>query len=403
MSDEHSEGNKLWQTSNSGGLNPQVEAYTVGQDVQDDQFLLGYDIRASQAHAKMLQSIDIINEDELQQLLAALDNLFAEWRDGNFTIRPNQEDGHTAIEQYLVEQVGDAGKKIHTGRSRNDQVLVMMRLYLKEQLRTSIELTRSVANAFSEAAKQAGSTPMPGYTHMQKAMPTTVAMWLMSYADAFGDSQAILIAALEMIDQNPLGSAAGFGISIDIDRQLTTTELGFKKVQENPMYCGLSRGFFDMIAVQGLNPLMVLAGKFAHDMLLFTTQEFDLVSLPDSFTTGSSIMPHKRNYDVFEVMRGRANIFGSYGSQLQALSSGIGSGFQRDLQLTKHITLTAFAEAVATLEVLALAVSELQFNEDKLQASITEEMHSVSKINELVGQGMPFRDAYQQVKNELNR
>jgi argininosuccinate lyase len=394
---------KLWQTSKGAGLNPQVEAYTVGNDYQDDQLLLGYDIRASQAHAKMLRSIDILTEDELQQLIAALNNLLTEWQNGEFTIRPEQEDGHTAIEQYLVEKLGDPGKKIHTGRSRNDQVLVMTRLYLKDQLQKSIELSKSVAEAFNQAAKQSGQTPMPGYTHMQKAMPSTVATWLESYADAFADTTIALLATLELVDQNPLGSAAGFGVSLPIDRELTTKELGFKKVQQNPMYCGLSRGLFELVAVQALNPLMVLAGKFAHDMLLFTTQEFNLVSLPDSFTTGSSIMPHKRNYDLFEVMRGRANIFGSYATQLQALSSGMGSGFQRDLQLTKSITLKAFAEAEATLELLALAVAELQLNEQRLQAAITDEMHSVAEINELVGQGVPFRDAYKQVKDKLNR
>jgi argininosuccinate lyase len=395
--------NKLWQTGSSGGLDPKVEAYTVGNDFQDDQILLGYDIQASRAHAKMLRSIDVLNDDELRQLLEALDGLESEWKNGGFTIRPEQEDGHTAIEQYLVEKLGDTGKKIHTGRSRNDQALVMMRLYLKDQLQKTTAQAIALTEAFGQAADQAGDTPMPGYTHMQKAMPATVAMWLGSYADAFADTALGLSAALELADQNPLGSAAGFGVSLPTERELTTKELGFKKVQQNPMYCGLSRGLFELVAVQALNPLMVLAGKFAHDMLLFTTQEFDLVSLPDSFTTGSSIMPHKRNYDVFEVMRGKASIFGSYAAQLQALTSGIGSGFQRDLQLTKHVTLTAFAEAEATLEVLALAVSNLQLNKDKLAAAITPEMHSVAEINKLVGQGMPFRDAYQQVKDKLNQ
>ena len=393
---------KLWQTGGSAGLNPKVEAYTVGNDTQDDQQLLGYDIQASRAHVKMLGSIGILNEDEPQKLLEALDNLLAEWREGKFTIRADQEDGHTAIEQYLVGQLGDTGKKIHAGRSRNDQALVMMRLYLKDQLQKTTAQTTALANTFNQAAEQSGETPMPGYTHMQKAMPSTVAMWLSSYADAFADTTITLAAALELTDQNPLGSAAGFGVSLPLDRELTTKELGFKRVQQNPMYCGLSRGLFELVAVQALNPPMVLAGKFAHDMLLFTTQEFNLVSLPDSFTTGSSIMPHKRNYDVFEVMRGRANTFGSYAAQLQALTAGIGSGFQRDLQLTKNITLTAFSEAEATFELLALAVSELRLNKAKLEAAITPEMHSVANINKLVEQGIPFRDAYQQVKQELS-
>jgi argininosuccinate lyase len=351
----------------------------------------------------MLRSINVLNDDELQQLTNALSQLLTDWKSGQFTIQPEQEDGHTAIEQYLVGQLGDTGKKIHTGRSRNDQVLVMTRLYLKDQLAKTIDQVKATSAAFAQAANQTADTPMPGYTHLQKAMPSTVAMWLGSYADAFADTAITLAAALELVDQNPLGSAAGFGVSLPLDRELTTKELGFKKVQDNPMYCGLSRGLFELVAVQALNAPMVLAGKFAHDMLLFTTQEFDLVSLPDEFTTGSSIMPHKRNYDVFEVMRGRSNIFSSYGNQLQALTSGMGSGFQRDLQLTKHITLTAFSEADATLNVLTLAVSKLQLHKDKLSAAITPEMHSVAEINKLVEQGIPFRDAYQQVKNKLDK
>jgi argininosuccinate lyase len=400
--DEPSAANKLWQTADSAGLDPAVEAYTVGSDIEDDQLLLGYDIQASRAHATMLQSIGILTENELQQLLVVLKELLADWQQGAFTIKPGQEDGHTAIEQYLVGKLGDTGKKIHAGRSRNDQALVMMRLYLKDQLQAANELGGKVAKAFNEAAAKAGTTPMAGYTHMQKAMPTTIAMWLGSYADAFSDSRTVLAAALETIDQNPLGSAAGFGVSLPLDRELTTKELGFKKVQDNPMYCGLSRGLFELIAVQALNPLMVLAGKFAHDVLLFTTEEFNFMSLPDSFTTGSSIMPHKRNYDVFEVMRGRANTFNGYATQLQSVASGIGSGFQRDLQLTKHVTLIAFADAEATLGMLVQAVPQLKLNQANLEASITDDMHSVAEINRLVEQGMPFRDAYQQVKRKLS-
>jgi argininosuccinate lyase len=394
---------KLWQTTGSAKLDPRVETYTAGNDYRDDQLLLGYDIQASKAHAKMLCSIKILNKDELNQLLMTLDTLLTRWKNGNFAIKLEQEDGHTAIEQYLVEKLGNIGKKIHTGRSRNDQALVMMRLYLKDHLQMSLNLSKDVVVALNETAKKSDGIPMPGYTHMQKAMPTTVATWLTSYADAFTDNEIILLAALKVIDQNPLGSAAGFGISLPIDRELTTAELGFKKVQENPMYCGLSRGLFELIAVQALNVLMVLAGKFAHDMLLFTTEEFDFVKLPDSFTTGSSIMPHKRNYDVFEVMRGQANIFSAYAAQLQALSIGIGSGFQRDLQLTKHITLKAFNEAKAVLEVLAAVIPEIEFNKEKLHSSINDEMHSVAEINKLVEQGIPFRDAYMQVKDRLKR
>ncbi|HZL08234.1 MAG TPA: lyase family protein, partial [Candidatus Dormibacteraeota bacterium] len=260
-----------------------------------------------------------------------------------------------------------------------------------------------LADAFAAAATNAGSTPMPGYTHMQKAMPTTVAIWLSSFADGFTDSRKILAATLEVIDQNPLGSAAGFGVSVGIDRDHTTKTLGFARTQKNTMYCGLSRSLFELLAVQALTPLMVLAGKFAQDMLMFTTEEFGFFSLPDSFTTGSSIMPHKHNYDLFEVMRGNAHSFTSYTGQLQAISVGMGSGYQRDLQLTKGTTLHAFDIAKSTLEVLALAVSSLRIDEKRLKDAITPEMLSVTAINKLVEQGVPFRDAYNQVKLELHK
>lgn len=393
---------KLWQSDASAILNPLIEQYTVGDDFKYDQQLVGYDIQASKAHAQMLAAIGILTGEEMQQLQNALDELYIQWQNGEFIISQEQEDGHTAIEQYLIAQLGDVGKKIHSGRSRNDQSMVMMRLYLKEQLQKTIELNDLVLKAFAGMAKKVETTPMPGYTHLQKAMPTTVALWLDSYACAFADMQDLLRATLSLIDQNPLGSAAGFGVSLPIDRSLTTKTLNFKKTQENPMYCGLSRGFFELLAVQALNPLMVLSGKFAHDMLLFTTEEFDFFSLPNSFTSGSSIMPHKHNYDLFEIMRGRANSFGNFSGQLQAVCSGMGSGYQRDLQLTKSTTLEAFAVAGDTLKVLGLVVCELRLNEDKLTAAITPDMHSVSEINKLVEQGMPFRDAYHEVKKKLS-
>ncbi len=395
--------NKLWQGSGSGKLHPLIEAYTVGEDYLSDQQLLGYDIQASKAHGSMLQSIGVLDAGELDKLLASLDELQKEWEQGRFKIEQHQEDGHTAIEQYLTDKLGDIGKKLHTGRSRNDQSLVMTRLYMKENLKTIQTLVDNLSAAYAKTAQSAGTTPMPGYTHLQKAMPTTVAIWLDSFAAAFTDMKYPLQAAQTVIDQNPLGSAAGFGVSLGIDREHTTKTLGFGKVQENTMYCGLSRGLFEAIAVQSLSPLMVLAGKFAQDMLMFTTEEFGFFSLPDTFTTGSSIMPHKHNYDLFEIMRGEAHAFGSYVHQLESVSGAIGSGYQRDLQLTKGVTLHAFGVARSTLGVLCLAVDNLQINKDKLKASITSEMLSVSEINKLVEQGMPFRDAYNQIKLELHK
>ncbi|MFZ2991468.1 MAG: lyase family protein, partial [Candidatus Saccharimonadales bacterium] len=293
--------NKIWQTNKSNQLHPLIESYTVGIDYILDQELLGYDIKASKAHANMLHSIEIINDEEIAKLIKSLDKLYDEWLSGKFTIKKEYEDGHTAIETYLTEQLGDIGKKIHTARSRNDQALVMMRLYMKDKLPKASESIDEVITALQAAAEKASNIPMPGYTHMQKAMPTTVASWLNSYADAFTDTKTIINSTLMTIDQNPLGSAAGFGVDININREHTTKALGFNKTQQNPLYCGLSRGLFELIAIQSLNPVITLAGKFANDMMLFTTEEYNFFSLPESFTTGSSIMPHKHNYDLFEI------------------------------------------------------------------------------------------------------
>lgn len=392
---------KLWQPATSNNLHPLIEAYTVGSDKQADQQLLGYDIIATKAHVAMLATIGILTQAELKQLTVALDNLYDLWLNGSFTVGEHDEDSHTAIEAYLVQQLDSVGRKVHAGRSRNDQCLVMVRLYLKDTLEQLAASATKLAAYYTKAAKKAGDTPMPGYTHMQKAMPTTVSTWLDSFAAGFSDMSDLLVATRAIIDQNPLGSAAGFGVSLPIDRQHTTKSLGFKKLQSNPMYCGLSRGLFELMSVQALSPIMVLAGKFAQDMLLFTTQEFNFFSLPDNLTTGSSIMPHKHNYDLFEIMRGQANAFGGYTQQLQAIVSGTGSGYNRDIQLTKAILLTAMEAAQNTLEVLILAVPKIQMHSEVLYAAMTGEMHSVEKVNKLVEQGMPFRDAYSLVKSQL--
>ena len=392
---------KLWQSTTSSNLHPLVEAYTVGSDYQADQQLLGYDIVATKAHVTMLETIGVLTQNELKQLTTALNDLHKLWLLGKFSVEKHDEDGHTAIEAYLTEQLGAVGKKVHSGRSRNDQALVMVRLYLKDTLDQLATLVIQVAKAYADAARMAGNTPMPGYTHMQKAMPTTVTTWLGSFADGFNDMQALLTITRQTIDQNPLGSAAGFGVSLPIDRQHTTDSLGFAKIQTNPMYCGLSRGLFELMAVQALVPIMTLAGKFAQDVLIFTTQEFNFFSLPHTLTTGSSIMPHKHNYDLFEIMRGHANAFGGYSQQLQAIVNGMGSGYNRDIQLTKAILLTAMESAQSTLEILILTVPQLELHHEVLLAAMTDDLYSVKKVNKLVEQGVPFRDAYSVVKSKL--
>ncbi len=243
--------------------------------------------------------------------------------------------------------------------------------------------------------------PLPGYTHMQKAMPTSVGVWLGSFAAGFEDSLKLVDAAIGVLDQNPLGSAAGFGLAQSIDRQVTTEALGFSKTQENVMYCGLSRGLFDTVALQSLTMPVVLAGRFARDMLLYTTQEFAYLYLPDEFLTGSSIMPQKKNYDLFEIMRGNVAVFNAYVDTLRSVSSSISSGYQRDLQLLKQNLISGFDLAAATFDVLIETVPKLAANSERLQEAITDEMHSADKANALAVQGVPFRDAYRQIKSDF--
>src|SRR3989344_5409098 len=296
---------KIWARSAGMKTNQTVEDYTVGVDYLLDLELLPYDIKGTIAHAKMLKKIKILNSKELSILLIGLNKILSLWKKGEFKIDKSQEDGHTAIEAYLTENYGDVGKKVHTGRSRNDQSLVMTRLFSKEKLSEIKKQVEDLIKALEVQIKKQGKIKMPGYTHMQRAMPSSVGMLLGSYHDALQDDVIVLEAVMKVIDQNPLGSAAGYGENtLGLYRKFTTRELNFKRVQENPMYCAFSRGKFENMILQALGSAMFDLGKIASDLLLFTTREFDFFTLPDSFKTGSSIMPQKKNYDVLELIRG---------------------------------------------------------------------------------------------------
>jgi argininosuccinate lyase len=380
--------NKLWQTNNNK-LHPLVEKFTVQDDYLLDLQLLSYDVKASLAHAKMLYQMDVLNKKELLEIQLKLKKIsFA-------VIEKNQEDGHTAIENYL----GKVGKKIHTGRSRNDQSLVMIRLFMKDKLKQINQQTKKLIKVIK---KKKSNIPMPGYTHLQKAMPTTVGVWLDSFSQALKDFQFLLVSTMKLIDQNPLGSASGFGISnFVVDKEYTTKILGFQKTQFNPMYCGFSRGYFENIVLQTLSQPMIIASRFANDMLLFTTQEFNFFSLPDSFTTGSSIMPQKRNYDVLEIMRANIKVFTSYQSSIQSIVSSIGSGYQRDLQLTKKPFVEGVNLCLDTIILLTAIVEALQVNKERLKTAMTDDLYLTNQVYELVNQGLSFRDAYIKVKKDI--
>ncbi len=395
------ENNKIWQTAD-GSLHPLVELFTIGDDDLFDQQLLPYDIQASIAHATMLRKINILDKEEFAQVKEGLAEILKKWKKGNFIIKQKQEDGHTAIEQFLTKKYGKIGKKIHTGRSRNDQSLVMIRLFMKDNLKQIEKLSKKLAVSLKKRINETKNIPMPGYTHMQKAMPTTVAIWLDSYLSALSDFSVLLKIVKKLVNQNPLGSAAGFGVSnIPIDRELTTQNLGFKKTQENPMYCGFSRGYFENIVLQALSSIMIIFGRFANDMMLFTTQEFNFFSLPDNFTTGSSIMPQKRNYDIFEIMRGNMKVFHSYQNQIQEIISALGSGYNRDLQLTKKPFVLGINLCNSTVELGIEIINNLKINQSILEKAMTKDLFATYQTYELVKKGLSFRDAYKKIKKDF--
>uniref|UniRef100_A0A0G4H872 Fumarate lyase N-terminal domain-containing protein n=1 Tax=Chromera velia CCMP2878 TaxID=1169474 RepID=A0A0G4H872_9ALVE len=404
MISSSAEQQKIWQVS-AGGLHPLVEAYTVGEDyLLDEKFLLPFDIKASKAHAKMLQSIGVLTAQECEVLQKALDEILQLWEKGEFKVPMSMEDGHTAIEAFITAKYGDVGKKIHTGRSRNDQSLVMIRLFMIESVDKQIAFVESVRDSFKEKAKAfvERNLPMPGYTHMQKAMPASVSLWLDSFASAFEDCLPSLRGVRESINQNPLGSAAGFGINhLELDREMTAKELGFARVQSNPLYCGLSRGMFEGRVLDALCGPMVICTRFAVDVMMFTQQEFSFFRLPDEFVTGSSIMPQKKNYDLFEIMRANGRIFFSLQQQVTQVVAGLGSGYHRDLQTTKKAFVEAVKLSESTLVLLKEAVPFLHAVEQNLKASMTEELFVTDEVYRRVAAGEAFRSAYQIVKAEF--
>lgn len=390
---------KLWQGS-GGGLHPLVEAYTVGEDYRfDGEYLLPYDLKASEAHATMLQKIGVLNAKELETLKKALKEIGDLWKKGEFKVTRSQEDGHTAIEQYITEKYGEVGKKIHTGRSRNDQSMTMIRLYSLERLREVREMVLALAAAAEARVPELKSVPMPGYTHMQRAMPTNVGTWLGSFASGWTDSAHVLDGAIRVLDQNPLGSAAGFGINgLQLDRDETSKLMGLARTQSNPMYCGLSRGMFENVALQAMSFPMVLSSRFATDMMMFTQQETQFLALPDNFVTGSSIMPQKKNYDLFEIMRANGKVFGSLQMQIQETIIGLGSGYHRDLQCTKKAFIEACDLCTSTLRLLQEAIPALMVKEEKLTGAMTEDLFVTDEVYKLVAAGKPFREAYGEAK-----
>ena len=392
---------KLWDRKTGTKTNQTVENYTVGVDYLLDLELLPYDIKGTMAHAKMLHKIKILDKKELSILITGLNKILSLWKNGKFKIDKSQEDGHTAIEAYLTENYGEVGKKVHTGRSRNDQSLTMTRLFSKEKLGKIKKETENLAKSLEQQIKKQGKIKMPGYTHMQRAMPSSVGMWLGSYCDSLKDDLICLDAVMKIIDQNPLGSAAGYGENtLGLNREFTAKELGFGKVQANPMYCAFSRGKFENLILQAVSNVMFDIGKMSSDLLLFTTKEFNFFTLPDSFKTGSSIMPQKKNYDVLELIRGNIAVFNGYQNQIENIVKNLPAGYNRDFQLTKEPYMKGIKLALDTLEVMILVIKNLETKKTNLENACSSELYATDEALKLVKTGKNFREAYQEVKEK---
>lgn len=386
---------KLWEKNVQ--VNEEIERFTVGRDREMDLYLAQHDVLGSMAHITMLESIGLLAADELEVLLAELKNIHAIARKGEFVIEEGVEDVHSQVELMLTRKLGDVGKKIHSGRSRNDQVLLDLKLFTRAQLR---EITEEVEILFKELVAQSNRYKhvlMPGYTHLQIAMPSSFGLWFGAYAESLVDDLTFLQAAYRMCNRNPLGSAAGYGSSFPLDREMTTRLLGFDSMNYNVVYAQMGRGKMERNVAFALASIAGTIGKLAFDACMFNSQNFGFVKLPDECTTGSSIMPHKKNPDVFELTRAKCNKIQSLPGQIMMIANNLPSGYFRDLQIIKEVFLPAFEELKDCLRMTAYIINRIKVNEHILDDDRYLYMFSVEEVNRLAAEGMPFRDAYKKV------
>ncbi len=390
---------KLWQKDTS--TNEKIDHFTVGNDRTYDLALAPYDCIASKAHAKMLGEIGMLTSKEVKDLTNALDDILKSTQKGDFVIEKEFEDMHSKIEFLLTQKLGDLGKKIHTARSRNDQVLVALQLYIKEELS---QIKKEVVKLFDLLLKLAETHQkdlLPGYTHMQVAMPSSFGLWFSAYAESLVDDVAFINTAFQLADQNPLGSAAGFGSSFPIDRELTSKELGFKTLKYNVVAAQMGRGKVEKASATAIGMLGGTLAKLAMDICMYMGQDFDFIHFPEELTTGSSIMPHKKNPDVFELIRGKCNLLQGLPQQLALLTSNLPSGYHREMQLAKAPLVEAFQEIKACLEMMHFSLSKIEVRKNITDDSKYDYLFSVDTLNEWVKQGIPFREAYQKMGKEI--
>lgn len=390
----------LWQKNNIT-IDPHIMAFMAGDDITLDQELLPFDIQASKAHVQGLQHIDLLTIKESQALCDQLDHCLQQFNDGEFQLDQRFEDGHSAIEYFLTEKLGDLGKKVHTGRSRNDQVLVATRLWLKVQLQQLHSICTELANVFLQRAS-VDDQPMPGYTHIQRAVVSSTGLWSASFAESMLDNAQLIADAQHVIDSNPLGTAAGYGVNLPLDREYTTQALGFSRLQINPMYAQNSRGKLELHALNTLQQVLLDARRLAWDFSLFNSSEYDFIVLPDAYTTGSSIMPNKRNPDFVELLRAAPAVcIGAIQEIIQLLS--LPSGYQRDLQNTKAPLIRAFKHGLAGLTLLPDLVRSFEWKSERLQAALEPAMLATDWAIDQAAAGTPFREAYQNIAVQLQQ
>lgn len=391
---------KIWQKDNTT-TNDLVTKFTVGKDLDFDDRLAKYDVLGSIAHAKMLAEVGLIRLDEEQAIVTVLEEVLSEIEKETFEIDKTAEDIHSQIENILIEKLGETGKKIHTARSRNDQVLTDIKLYLIDEIREITELTDSFFQILKDKANLHKDVLLPGYTHLQVAMPSSFGLWFGAYAESLVDDLELLFATKNIINKNPLGSAAGYGSSFPIDRESTTYKLGFRTLNHNVVYAQMTRGKSEKLLANSLSVLAGTLSKFSYDVCLYLSQNFDFISFPKEFTTGSSIMPHKKNPDIFELVRARCNRIQALPNELILVTNNLPSGYHRDLQLTKEILFPAIDSLKECLEILIYTLPNIEVKDNILDDEKYKYIFSVEKINEEVKNGKSFRDAYIQIGQEI--
>lgn len=390
---------KLWDKGFS--TDKKIDLFTVGNDRELDLVLAKYDVIGSLAHAKMLHKIGLLSEEEMTQVEEELGAISMLIENGEFVIEDSFEDVHSKVEFLLTEKLGDTGKKIHTARSRNDQVLVDVHLYLREEIKEIRGMVVGFFNLLMKLSEQHKSNLLPGYTHLQVAMPSSFGMWFSAYAESLVDDIYLLNAAYRVADQNPLGSAAGYGSSFPIDRDHTTQEMGFGELKVNSVAAQMSRGKTEKTVAFAMSSVAATLSKFAMDICLYMSQNFGFVSFPDELTTGSSIMPHKKNPDVFELIRGKCNKIQALPYELTMITNNLPSGYHRDLQLLKEGLIPNIQALKSCLEMFTFSLSNIEVNKNIVDQKIYDYLFTVEEVNKLVQEGVPFRDAYKIVGEKV--